>query len=80
MQRQSPVQDAKEKHIESKLDEIIKRLDALTHIVEEEVYPEESRFKLSYVRKETKLDNKIRQGKGKLRVFKNFAELERSMA
>jgi hypothetical protein len=80
MQRQSQVQSAKEKNINSKLDEIIKRLDILTHIFEEDIYPEESEFRISYVKKETKRDNRIRQRKGKLRVFKNFAELDRLIA
>ncbi len=79
MQRQSQIQKD-EKTIESKLDEIIKRIDALTHIVEEEIYPPENQFKASYLKKEAKLDNKIKSAKNKLRAFRNFAELDRSIS
>jgi hypothetical protein len=79
MPRQSQVQEVKERAIESKLDEIIKRLDALTNMVEEEIYPDESQFKASYLKKETKLDSRIKSGKDKLRVFRNFSDLDRSI-
>jgi hypothetical protein len=68
-----------EKNIESKLDEIIKRLDALTNIVEEEIYPDEGQFKASYLKKEARLDNKIKSGHRRLRAFRNFSELDRTI-
>jgi hypothetical protein len=79
MQGQSQIQEVKGRDIEFKLDEIIKRLDALTSIVENEIYPDESRFKVSYLKKEAKLDNKIKSGKYKMRIFRNFSDLDRSI-
>lgn len=73
------MQEVKKKNIESKLDEILKRLDKLTNIVEEELYPDESQFKASYLKKEAKLDSKIKSGKNKLRAFRNFSDLDRAI-
>jgi hypothetical protein len=67
------------KSIDSKLDEIIMRLDALANKVNEEIYPDESRFKKSYIKKQKELDKKIKSGKMKMHVYKNFAELDRAV-
>ena len=73
------IQVLKNKSLESKLDEILKRLEALTDIIEDEIYPDESMLKASYIKKEAKSDRTIKSGKAKVRTFKNFADLDRAI-
>ena len=65
--------------INAKLDEILKRLDVLMNKVDEEIYPEESRFKKSYIKKQKALDKKIASGKIKTHTYKNWAEFDRTV-
>ena len=76
---QTQLQLRNRKSINEKLDEIIKRLDILTEKVDEDLYPDESRFKASYIKRETGLDRKIKSGKTKLHTYKDFAELDRTL-
>jgi len=77
MERQ--VQQLKNKSLEEKLDEILKRLETLTNIVEDEIYPDESMLKVSYLKKEAKSDRAIKSGKTKVRTFRNFADFDRAI-
>lgn len=49
------------------------------NLVEKGIYPEENKFKKSYVRKQKELDKKIKSGEVKLRTFRNFAEFDHSI-
>ena len=72
MQRQTQVQKMADKAINSKLNVIIKRLDTLMSMVEDEIYPDESRMKKSYLKKEAALDKALMSGKIKLHRYRKL--------
>ncbi len=79
MQKQEQIEANEKKEIEVKLDEILKRLDALSSKLEEEIYPNENSFKKSYVKKEEQLDKKIKSGKLKLHNYRNIEEMDKAL-
>ena len=78
MKKQQQVQIQND-DLELKLNKIITLLNKLIARVDGDTYPDESRLKRSYIKKEAKLDKKIKTGKMGVQKFKSFAELDKSL-
>ncbi len=74
------VQKHKDRRIEEKLDKIADLLETLVSLQEEESYPPESKIRRSFLKRAARLSAELRDGRLKMRTYKNFADFDRSIS
>ncbi len=73
------VQMQKQSELESAIGHLEKAIHALMIVESGEVYPPESKFKKSFIKRSEKLLKQLKEGKLKMHNYKSFADFDRSI-
>ncbi len=77
MQRQTQVQETAELGVA--IDYLEKAIKALMLVESREIYPPESKFKKSFIKRSEKLLKQLKEGKLKMHTYKSFADFDKSI-
>ena len=73
------IQRQKQSELEVALEHLEKAVKALMILENEEIYPPESKFKKSFIRRSEKLLKQLKEGKLKMHNYKSFADFDKSI-